>query len=266
ARNHFLYFYPLFYFKLALVLLMGSWLLAALRFIKRKDDLFIAASLITVMAVAMALLAVRNLPIFGYLLLPLVSFNLRILFADRKVGGGAYLLAFFGIVLVFASLFLTKAAYWPRLKDSGLGLKKGVASAANFYLQHNIQGPILNNFNIGGYLIYYLYPAHRPFVDNRPEAYPEDFFNNTYLRLQEDEAFWGQAQEKYGFNVIFYSSFPIDNATKIFLSRRIFDPRWAVVYADDYAVILLKRNNLNRGIIARYELAKEIVPVKEGTP
>src|SRR5439155_19342363 len=36
---------------------------------------------------------------------------------------------------------------------------------------NHIQGPLLNNFNIGGYLIHYLFPQHRVYVDSRPEAY-----------------------------------------------------------------------------------------------
>ena len=56
------------------------------------------------------------------------------------------------------------------------GLARGVQGSAKFFQNEGLKGPVFNNFDVGSYLIFYLFPEERPFVDNRPEAYPVEFF------------------------------------------------------------------------------------------
>ena len=76
--------------------------------------------------------------------------------------------------------------------DAQLGLLPKINAAADFYKTNKIQGPIFNNYDIGGYLIFHLYPE-KIFVDNRPEAYPTSFFQDVYIPMQENNDIWKEA-------------------------------------------------------------------------
>ena len=114
---------------------------------------------------------------------------------------------------------------------------------------------MLNNFNIGGYLIHYLFPQHRVYVDSRPEAYTATFLQDFYQQPLNDESLWGRLLDQYAFNAIFFSWSSIwENA---FLARRAVDPAWAPVFADKTAIILLKRTPANQSVIERNEIPRE---------
>ena len=44
-----------------------------------------------------------------------------------------------------------------------------INASADFFKTENIKGSIFNNYDIGGYLIFNLFPNQKLFVDNRPE-------------------------------------------------------------------------------------------------
>ena len=75
-------------------------------------------------------------------------------------------------------LIIIKPAYFVSSNRGrvGIGLEEANSAAAEFFRKEKIQGPIFNNFDVAGYLVYHLYPDHRVFVDNRPEAYPCGLF------------------------------------------------------------------------------------------
>ncbi|MBF0479053.1 MAG: hypothetical protein HQL26_06185 [Candidatus Omnitrophica bacterium] len=140
------------------------------------------------------------------------------------------------------------------------GTMPGAESAANFFKQNHLQGPIFNNYDIGGYLILSLFPE-KVFVDNRPEAYSVDFFKNTYVPMQENDNEWFAQDQKYHFNVIFFYRHDLTPWGQSFLIRRIRDPQWAPVFVDAYTLILVKREGKNKGVIEKYELPQEIFQV-----
>jgi len=131
-------------------------------------------------------------------------------------------------------------------------------------LEHKITGPVFNSYDIGGYLIHYLYPQEKVFVDNRPEAYPTSFFQNTYIPMQEDDAVWKAQDEKIGFNSIFFSYRDFTPWAQQFLIARVKDPLWAPVYIDPYAIIFLKRNEKNKSVIAQFEIPQSAFAVSHG--
>ena len=140
------------------------------------------------------------------------------------------------------------------------GLREGINTSAEFYKGLKIQGPIFNNYDIGGYLIYHLYPQEKVFVDNRPEAYSVSFFEDIYYPMMADETKWKEMDAKYNFNCIYFDRNDNTEHGQPFLIRRIEDPEWVPIFADqrDPAIILLKRNQQNAAIIAQYELPKSM--------
>jgi hypothetical protein len=137
---------------------------------------------------------------------------------------------------------------------SWAGLPPGVNRSAEFFRMAGLVGPVFNNYDLGAYLIFHLFPRERVFVDNRPEAYPVDFFQREYLPMQADEETWNRLDAKYGFQAIYFERHDQTARARTFLVHRLGDPRWAPVFLDDYTVILAKRGGPNQAAIERYPL------------
>jgi hypothetical protein len=211
----------------------------------------------------MALLAIRNFTIFGLFLVLFLSSNIslvkeRINFSEKTFRIYAALVSL--VIFIFVIL-----ANLPKISNAGefsFGLAPKVNAAADFFKKENLQGPIFNNYDIGGYLIYNLYPQEKVFVDNRPEAYPADFFQKIYIPMQENEEEWKRQLAEFQFNVIFFHLNDYTPCGQKFMLKRIQDPEWAPVFADQFVIIFLKRNELNKNTINHFEIPKERFSIK----
>ena len=132
------------------------------------------------------------------------------------------------------------------------------AKATTFIKDNDVKGPIFNNYRIGNYLIYSLYPE-KVFVDARPEAYPATFFNE-YWRMMEDEQFFNQQVEKYNINTVVFNV--DDDPVKIrpFLSRLIYHKDWVPVYGDGQVTIVVRNNEVNKPVIDKFKI---VLPDKQ---
>lgn len=208
---------------------------------------------------------IRNFPLFGLVFIPIAAENVYLLFKQmtfEKQRIFHYALVICTLILVFVGLFIPNT-YLSFIKPaSGIGLIEGEQASADFFKKNNLQGPIFNNYDIGGYLIYNLYPKEKVFVDNRPEAYSNDFFQKTYIPMQSDENVWAEKSQANNFNVIYFYRRDYTPWAQPFLIKRIQDPTWAPVFVDDYVIILLKRNQQNQELIKRFELPKEMFNIQ----
>jgi len=209
---------------------------------------------------AMAWLSIRNFSLFGFFVLPVLAENFNIFF-QKKLEDYHNLLVIFSPILTVSvfllAVILKIPSYFPYWHYFGLGLEPKNSLPADFFLENKIQGPIFNNYDIGGYLIFHLFPQYRVFVDNRPEAYSADFFQKIYIPMQENENEWQKQDKIYNFNAIFFSQNDATPWGQNFLISRINDPLWAPVFVDQYTIIFLKRNNQNQKIIEKFEIPKE---------
>jgi hypothetical protein len=131
---------------------------------------------------------------------------------------------------------------------SGFGEVPGAAAAVDFYLSHHLSEPIFNNFDIGSYLTYRLYPNERVFVDGRPEAYPVSFFKDTYIPMQENVELFKKLSRQYEFNTIIFNHTVATPWGRTFLQNIIHDPDWALVYFDTDEVIIVSKKSLPENI------------------
>jgi len=208
---------------------------------------------------------IRAIPLFGFLFIPLGAANLYRFMEDRFSGRNRILnkaFVLFSVVMILGAFSFKGFYYSPYTKlknpNSFFGMMPGVNGSAEFFKKNNMEGPIFNNYDIGGYLIYHLFPKERVFVDNRPEAYPSSFFKDIYVPMQEDEAVWKKMDQRYQFNAIYFYRHDMTPWAQPFLIRRIQDPGWAPVFVDDYTLILLKRNEKNAFGIRLYELPQRL--------
>jgi len=201
---------------------------------------------------------IRMIGLFGLSLIPLCSILLTSIKDHYYRTFAAYIAAgVIGLGVLVGSHYY--AAFTPM---SGIGLLADVEKSYAFFKESNLRGPILNNYDIGSYLIFYLPEEEKVFVDNRPEAYSVSFFKDIYIPMQSDETVWHQIRERYQFNVIYFNRHDRTPWAQPFLIRRIKDPDWAPVYADAYTLILVRRTSENQSIIERHELSQEYFVVR----
>lgn len=254
-----------FFFEFALAALAVSFIGV---FARKRKNIGIAEIIFALGFGAAGLFAVRNFTLFALFAFPLVAENVAhvlppgifsSLSSRRLVSWSAGVLLL--VVLLFMSGEMRTFVAYPPFQ---LGLLSGNEKSAQFFLEHKITGPIFNNYDIGGYLIFYLYSKEKVFVDNRPEAYPESFFQNTYIPMQENDAIWKAQDEKIGLNSIFFSYRDFTPWAQQFLIARVKDPQWAPVYVDRYAIVFLKRNEKNRPLITQFEIPQSAFTIQHG--
>ena len=218
---------------------------------------------------AAAFLALRNVTLFAFFALPISSGCVAGLFGNpvreksRHVGtedapvgaafsNGVKINLFTVIIFLFFILSIFSGEYRSILPYGkfGFGLAGGNNNAIEFIKSHNIEGPIFNNYDIGGYLIFNLWPERkvypekdrRVFVDNRPEAYPNNFFQNVYMPMQENRKIWLEQLKIYGFKTIIFSTADYTPWGQNFLKNITADPEWKTIFLDSRVIILTKNN------------------------
>lgn len=250
---------PSLFFLIAFGVLAVSWGAVFVSWRKKGKQPALVLIILSLTFSFLGWLAIRNFALFGYFMLSLSAINFRSVGGQRKTKEN---MEYFGkalalVLLVFAGLLLANPIYWKTHGAVGLGLAPGVLDALSFFQENNLTGPIFNNYDIGGYLVYGLYPRERVFVDNRPEAYPAEFFENVYVPMQEQDPVWREQDALYNFNVIFFYRQDATPWAQLFLIRRVSDPEWAPVYVDNSVIIFVRRKQANQDIIRAHEIPKE---------
>lgn len=136
----------------------------------------------------------------------------------------------------------------------GFEFMPSAENAVAFMQNAHVKGRIFNNYIIGNYLIYKLYPKDQVYVDARPEAYPPNFFTN-YDRMLSDPSYFNTQVKKYDINAVVFNV-ALDNPAQIqpFLLTLIQSPNWIPVYADGTVTIFVRNNNVNKQVIEKYKI------------
>ncbi|RJQ72935.1 MAG: hypothetical protein C4519_18340 [Desulfobacteraceae bacterium] len=119
----------------------------------------------------------------------------------------------------------------------GANLEEGLPSGASqFVLNNDLPGPIFNDYLIGGYLMWSIYPKYKVFSDSRwgPYAGAEsqrDFDNiGKWLKIEKVKEFTA----KYNFKVAI-----LHMTYKQIIFWLLSDPEWRMVYFDAVGVVLI---------------------------
>ncbi len=203
-----------------------------------------------------AAMAIRNFPLFVFTTFISFCRALDILYGNvsNKYRNNIYFLTF--IVLLIS--ILTYSTMHTSLAKNGLGFGsiKGAAEGVSFYQENKIQGPLLNNFDIGSYLEYRLYPKQRVFIDGRPEAFPASFFENIYIPMLQNPLLFASQNNKYNFNSIFFSHTDQTPWAQQFLKNISVNNDWKIVYLDSFSIILVKNNQENHNLITGHTISQ----------
>lgn len=235
------------YYVAAAVLMIAGMFLCLRRERLKALPLVVLGSFITIATFKV----VRLIMPFGFLFIPLTAYFYSSYVKKAGTGFVLGLLSMAGIIF-YAGLVPAH----PQI-----GLMPNVNASAEFFKQTGLKGPIFSNYDIGGYLIYHLQGREKVFVDNRQEAFPQDFFRKVYIPMQEDPAVWKDLLKKYGFNVVYFYRRDITPWGQPFLIDRVRDAQWAPVFVDDYTIIFARRGSVDQGVIDRFELPKSMFKV-----
>ncbi len=139
-----------------------------------------------------------------------------------------------GVRFVEGKAFQFRAADW---KYSG--------GAADFLLAHHVTAPMFNTYELGGYLIWRLWPRQRVFIDGR--ALNESVYLDYQRIAFNAEAINGKSGEEllkeYGIEVILMDGFEYTSGAPYLLPAALSDPKqteWKLVYQDAQAVIYMR--------------------------
>lgn len=149
-----------------------------------------------------------------------------------------------GLVLFFYSFWYFSDNYYLFLDRSyrfGWSSQKPVLAGAKFLKDNFSDSVVFNNFDIGSFLDYYLYPEMKIWVDSRPEAFPEKFWQE-YRQEQNDWTSWQALVKEQGIEVVFFSHTDQTPWARSFLSRLYQSPLWRLVYLDNKVVIFTNKN------------------------
>ena len=189
---------------------------------------------------------IRHMPFFVFVAIPTVSYAYsQVLFSSMiknrfEQSRSIIYVVFIMLCLLFSSVFIFNTYYqvFDKNKSFDIGFEESQKKATDFVLKSKMRGNIFNNFDIGGYAIYRLFPTYKVFVDNRPEAYPADFFQNIYIPLQEKKELRDEIFKRYNIHTIFFSHTDMTPWGKTFLEQILNEPQWKMVYLDDSIIIL----------------------------
>ncbi len=251
-------------FDLIALIFIVLWIV---KIVKSKWNLSteLGFSLLTFLYIILSYKIIRSIPLAALFSLFSIPYLLKQIIGKVQ-NSFLFKTAIFSVLLwVVCVNYLTIYQSNFSLKN-GIGLLKNIDASAKFILRNNISGPIFNNYDIGGYYIYYLFPKHPVFVDNRPEAYSSSFFKNTYYPMMEKEKTWQRMDSIYQFNAIYFYRHDATEFAQPFLIKRIEDSLWEPVFVDATTIILLKNNEINKSNILQHKLPKSMfssVPNKE---
>jgi hypothetical protein len=105
--------------------------------------------------------------------------------------------------------------------------------AVEFMQRHQLEGPIFNDYNFGGYLLWKAWPEYPVFIDGRTEVYKGRVLEE-YLAVSRAAAGWEDIVERYG--VTFFLVRPEREISKVLLEHA----DWDLVYFDYNSVIYIQ--------------------------
>lgn len=123
--------------------------------------------------------------------------------------------------------------------------KNAPTAAIDFLRTNTVQGNMFNNDEIGDYVIYWLYPRYKVFMDGRSDMYGEPIIKE-YYKVIHIEPGWKDVLVKYDINYIFFYT------DSVLVRHLLTDSGWRGIYSDNVASIFLRNIPKNAETIARY--------------
>jgi hypothetical protein len=188
---------------------------------------------------ALALLAVRNVPVFALVAAPAIARHLSAALQTTPAGkaaGGDRLerrslntVLAAGLVLVILAWLAVQLS--PKRNQAYLQAQVPLAAVAALR-QADPSGNLLNDYNWGGYVLWDLFPSYATFVDGRTDVFSSQVFDD-YLLLWTAQPGWEAAMERWDIgSVLLPPEAPLIEA--------LTQAGWEVSFRDGQAVVMLR--------------------------
>jgi hypothetical protein len=117
----------------------------------------------------------------------------------------------------------------------------------DFARRTGLAGPLFNSNNIGGYLIWELYPESRVFQDSRLQAYPADHFREIMAAYRSQERWNALVAD------VDWAMLSVPRPNELSGAGRFPQKEWARVYWDDASEIFVRRAGAFARLVPDYE-------------
>ena len=186
----------------------------------------------------LSLLAVRNIPLFALVTAPIIvrygTLALRQWRGTREIKQTSFVALNWLLLLLVLGAALAYVMQTAQAAEEEAAQPEGLPAGAVAYLQEEQPpGPIYNDYNWGGYLIWRL-PRYPVFVDGRTDLY-DDAFLRQYLSIYTAEEGWERKLREQGINLVLIAAqSPLARALDA-------QPGWHLAYEDSVAVVYTRR-------------------------
>ncbi len=202
-------------------------------------------------ACALPLMSIRHVGLFLIMTFPLFVMSVQTLYAHRVSlhVRKTFLLGAMGLVGIFCIGGLVHVLGLQEINDHMLPV-----GAVQFIQDHHIAGPTFNNMEMGGYLIWTLWPQQKVLFDGRSEIYA-GAANDNYVSIFLGSAGWQKAWDAYHPNNVLLAYRDTNGVPAPIVGNliaRLQSMGYDLVYWDDAAVLLLKDTPENKSIIDAY--------------
>jgi hypothetical protein len=181
----------------------------------------------------LALFAVRNLALFAFACVPVTGYYLSKLIRLKPEGKQNYFLNWFFAGAVTVAM----VALWPPVNNLTIHQNKNIfpAAAVSFMAENRLNGNILNDYNWGGYLLWFRYPQNRMFIDGRTDIYVDKVMPD-YLKIVKLSPDSMKILKNYNPDYILIK--PDAALNQVLLVNK----EWKVLYRDKVAVLYGKQS------------------------
>ncbi|MFQ5921956.1 MAG: hypothetical protein ACE5M4_03865 [Anaerolineales bacterium] len=188
-------------------------------------------------------LAARNIALFALVAAPVLSNHLDAILVHwlpHRISGqelpSRLTRPLNAILLVLIALAaLAKGALPLSNKFNEETIAESMPARAVEYLRVNHpEGPLLNSYNWGGYVLWSLYPEYLSFVDGRTDLF-DDVILEEYLDVWRGKDGWQASLDQWGIQTVLIE-------TDAPLSRELLREGWTAVHEDDQASVFTGPN------------------------
>ncbi len=135
--------------------------------------------------------------------------------------------------LLLVAVVIAGASGALRTEHAGHTSKFVARGAADYVLTHGLSGRLLNDYDLGGYLIYRLWPTHKVYIDGRADLYGDDFLK-AYFRLDKGHEGWEKTIDEQAIDIVIYAR------AAALPQLLLASGRFTQVYADAHHLVLVR--------------------------
>ena len=223
-----------FRFILLAVLMLGTFAAIAL-----SPERIRPGELFALMVLSLAALrSGRHIPIFALFAAPIFAKHLSQWLSSRStksVTGRTRSVTGAQIILNLALILLPAVTSAREIIDfvsheNGYEARRFPAAAVDFIGEQQLPGPIFNDYDWGGYLIWKFYPGRQVFIDGRADVYGDAFIYD-YLKTYKGDRSWRTQLERFAIRTVLIEP----NSALATLLRQ--EKGWRTAFEDQQAVV-----------------------------